>query len=72
MAISFTDKPLEDALEALAGRQDVPTSKRAMAWAILRDAIEAVRRSDDPRAWRASVHVTSSSPDSVNTGPPVA
>ena len=71
MPISFDDKPLEEAIEAMAARQDVPTSKRAMVWAILRDAVEAVRRSDDPRAWRASVHVTSSSPGPGKPGPPL-
>ncbi len=52
MSIYIDNPEIESALEALAMRQDVPTSKRAMALAILKDAVDAVEESGDDRAWK--------------------
>lgn len=51
MPIYIDDKELEDKLSAIGKNQDVPSSKRALASAILRDAVHAVEASGDDRAW---------------------
>jgi len=53
MSIYIDNPEIESNLAALAKRQDVPTSKRAMATAILRDAVDAVEESGNDRAWKS-------------------
>ena len=51
MPITIDNKPLEAELASLAAAQAVPTSKRAMTYAILGAATEAFRASGDPLLW---------------------
>jgi hypothetical protein len=52
MAILLRDKKLDEDLELLASWQPVPTTKTALAKAMLMVAIEKCRWTEDHEAWR--------------------